>query len=400
MSEAPGPLDGIRVLEPGLLVQGPQAAAMLGDMGADVIKIEHPKFGDHSRAIAISETDVRSAYFIACNRGKRSVALDLSTSEGANVFKLLAKTSDIIISNFQSGTMDSWGLGYSDLQAVNPRLVVATGNTFGPAGPDRLRKGADLAAQCAGGLVRTTGRDEDPPSPVGITIADHISCLNMVGGILAALYEATRTGIGKKVEVSLLGGQIWAQASEFTHSLITGKHTGRANYGHPLLHGFYRIFETLDGWLGLIGIPPSKFEEFFVIVERTEILLHDRFQKERITHEDVQWVLTQLEPTFRSKTTDDWCSIFEKTEIRYAPVRNYEQVVEDDGAWENGYFVEAEDAAGNVVRHVNTPIRFNEQPLQPRTEVPAIGQHTDEVLKEIEISSEEIQQLRESGVTQ
>ena len=209
-----GPLQGIRVLDVGLLVQAPQAAALLSDMGADVIKVELPGFGDQARFIPLSLEDFRSAYFTACNRGKRSLTLDLRTPAGAAVFGRLAETADVVVSNFKPGTMESWGLGYEDLAEHNPRIVWAGGSTFGPAGPDAEREGADLAGQAAGGLVSTTGRDGDPPSPVGVTIADHIGSLNMVAGVLAALHARERTGRGQRVEVSLLGGQIWAQAAE------------------------------------------------------------------------------------------------------------------------------------------------------------------------------------------
>ena len=166
-------LHGIRVLDLGILVQGPQAAAMLADMGADVVKIERPGIGDHSRYIFVSDEDNRSAFFTACNRGKRSVAIDLTTDEGTVALQRLARQSDVVISNFSSGTMDRLGLGYDQLREVNPRLVWAAGNTFGSKGDDAHREGADLAAQCAGGLISTTGQDGAVPTPVGVTIADH-----------------------------------------------------------------------------------------------------------------------------------------------------------------------------------------------------------------------------------
>ena len=184
-----GPLEGITVLDVGQLVQGPQAAAMLCDMGANVIKVELPNIGDLARWIFISENDRRSAYYHACNRGKRGITIDLRTGAGAEVFKRLVKSADVLVSNFKPGTLDEWGLGYEALREINPGLVWAAGSTFGRRGEDALREGADLAGQCAGGIINRIGHDGHPPSPIGVTIADHIGAQNLVSGVLAALFH-------------------------------------------------------------------------------------------------------------------------------------------------------------------------------------------------------------------
>ena len=190
------PLDGIRVVECGLLVQGPQAAATLGDWGADVVKIELPGIGDQSRWLPPSPTHFVAPYFIACNRGKRSLTLDLRKPEGRDTFLRLAEEADVFISNFKSGTLDEWGLSYKEVSARNPRIIYAAGTSFGTEGTDAGREGADLSAQAAGGLISTIGADGDPHSPIAVTICDHIACLNLVGGISAALFARERTGRG------------------------------------------------------------------------------------------------------------------------------------------------------------------------------------------------------------
>src|SRR3954468_3961222 len=230
-----GALDGIKVIEAGLLVQGPQAAATLGEWGADVIKVELPGRGDQSRWLPVQAGDPRSAYFIGCNRGKRSLTLDLRTPDGRAVFLRLAEWADVVISNFAPGTMDAWGLGYDDVASRNPGVIYAAGSTFGTEGTDASRAGADLSGQAAGGLISTTGRDGGEVTPVAVTIADHIASQNLVGGILAALFARERTGRGQQVTTSLLGGQIWAQASELTGCMLRGSPAGRANRGHPLI---------------------------------------------------------------------------------------------------------------------------------------------------------------------
>ena len=392
-----GALAGIRVLEAGLHIQGPQAAALLADMGADVVKIELPGVGDQSRYIHVAPDDPRSAVYTACNRGKRSICLDLRLEDGAAAFKRLAKNADVVVSNFKPGTLDAWGLGHADLAAVNPRIICAQGSTFGPLGPDAKREGADLAGQSAGGLISTTGRDGDPPTPVGAFIADHVGSLNMVAGILAALHVRSQTGRGQSIDVSLLGGQIWAQATEFTHLLLTDRLPGRANLGHPLIKGAYGIFETADGWIGIIGVPPQARDAFFVALDRADLAMDERLRGLAMDAETLAWFRRELGVAFKTRTTAEWCQALDDVEVRYAPVRDYRQVVDDSGAWLNGYFADAKDKDGSTHRVVGTPIRMSATPLQPGATAPELGGHTDEVLREAGLGDDEIAALRESG---
>ena len=392
-----GALQGIKVIEVGLLIQGPQAAALLADMGADVIKVELPGIGDQGRYIFLGDGDLRSAVFIGCNRGKRGLTLDLRHEQGANIFKKLTETADIVISNFKPGTLDEWGLGYEDLAAINPRIIWAAGSTFGPVGPDAAREGADLAGQSAGGLISTTGSDGDPPTPVGAFIADHIGSLNMVSGILAALHSRHESGHGQRIEVSLVGGQIWAQATEYTHYLLTGNIPGRSNFGHPLIPAAYRIFQTADGWIGLIGLSAEAKDVFFALVGRPEMAMDPRFDALLLSPEELKSLVGELEPIFLERTTDEWCELLQEAGARFAPVRNYAEVVADKGVWENDYFVEVKDAAGQSQRVVGTPIRMSETPLQPSAIAPDLGQHSEEILKEAGYSAADIEEFRTAG---
>lgn len=393
-----GALEGIRVIEVGLLVQGPQAAAALGDLGADVIKVELPGMGDLARLLFVAAEDQRSAYFIACNRGKRSITLDLRTPGGAEVFKRMAARADVVLSNFKPGTMDAWGLGYEALRVLNPGIIWAAGSAFGPVGPDAAREGADLAGQAAGGLISTIGHEGDAPSPVGVTIADHIASQNLAVGVLAALHHRARSGKGQKVEVSLLGGQIWAQASEYSHYLLTGEVPGRSGHSHPLLRGLYGIFQTQDGWIGVIGVPPHSRDAFFIAMERPELSLDPRFLGMMTDREDLKLLFDELAPAFRSKTTQEWCEVFREMGVRYAPVRDYRETAQDPGAWENGYFLRAQGREGETVQMVGSPIAMSETPPAPGPLAPELGEHSDEILGELGYTAQQIAGFREKGV--
>ena len=383
-----GALDGIKVLDAGLLVQGPQAAVMLGDWGADVVKIELPVIGDQSRWLPATQTDPRPPYFLACNRGKRSVTIDLRTPEGRETFLRLAEHADVFISNFKSGTLESWGLSYEEVSARNPRIVYAAGSSFGTEGPDAGREGADLSAQAAGGLISTTGTDGAAVTPVAVTICDHIACLDLVAGIAAALYARERTGRGQRIDVSLLGGQVWAQASEITAALLTGGSAGRSNAGHPLIPALYGIVPTSDGWLALVGIGGADRARFYELIGRSE--LNVRFPELLYFGETKRAVFDELSTTFATRTSLEWCTLLSEHGIRHAPVRDHAALVEDPGVWANGYLTRT--ATGEPI--VASPVRFSDTPARAGESAPALGEHTDEVLREAGLTDTEIAALR------
>jgi crotonobetainyl-CoA:carnitine CoA-transferase CaiB-like acyl-CoA transferase len=383
-----GALDGIRVLEAGLLVQGPQAAALLGDWGADVVKIELPGFGDQSRWLPASSTDFRPPFFVGCNRGKRSITLDLRRAEGRDTFLLLADEADVFISNFKAGTLDDWGLSYDEVAARNPRIVYAAGTSFGTEGEHAGREGADLSAQAVGGLIAAIGADGAPAGPVGVTICDHIASLNLVGGITAALYARERTGRGQRIDVSLLGGQVWAQASELTATLMTGTAPGRPNQGHPLIPGIYGVFTTSDGALAIVGVAGPDRVRFYDVIGRPD--LSERYPEPLYFGDTKRSVFDELGATFRTRSTAEWCDLLAEHGLRHAPVRDHADVVADPNVWANGYL--ARNAAGDPV--VASPVRFSDTPARAGELAPELGQHTEEVLLDAGLTSDDIAALR------
>jgi crotonobetainyl-CoA:carnitine CoA-transferase CaiB-like acyl-CoA transferase len=393
---APGPLDGLRVLDLGLLVQGPQAALLLGDMGADVVKVELPGFGDQSRWIPVSPQDLRAPYFIACNRGKRSITIDLRRERGREVFLRLADTADVIVSNFVPGTLERWKIDYETVSARNPRIIFGSGSTFGPSGADATRKGADIAGQASGGLIHRTGRDADSMTPIGVTIADHIGSQNLANGILAALLARERTGRGQKVEVSLLGGQIYAQASEYTYAFLTGRNPGRAERGHPLIPMLYGVFPTADGQIAIVGVTPPFRSAFFAALGRPELVDEPRFATPILAPDSRRELFDILAERFRTRTTAEWERILAESGQRYAAVRDYLEVARDESPYANGYLQRIEHPEWGAISMIGSPIRLSATPIRPKAFAPELGQHTEEILLELDYDWDEIAALRDA----
>ena len=263
--------------------------------------------------------------------------------------------------------------------------------------PTHCAKVQTLPARRRCGLISTIGHDGDRLTPVGATIADHIASQNLASGVLAALFHRERSGAGQRVEVSLLGGQIWAQASEITHYLLTGNVPGRGHFSHPLLRGMYGIFQTADGWIGVIGVPPDARDAFFIAMDDPELALDPRYQGLLASRDDLNELFDRLTPAFRKRTTDEWCAGFRELGVRYAPVRDYAGVVADPQVWENGYLQRVPTADGDR-KVVGAPIAMSKTPLTSSADAPVLGEHTEEVLAEIGYSSDQVAALRAGAV--
>ncbi len=370
----------------------------MADMGADVIKVELPGMGEQARWIPLSLDDLRAPYFHACNRGKKSITLDLRLPAGAEAFLKLVETSDVVISNFKPGTLEEWGLGYEDAAARNPRIVYGMGSLFGPEGPSATREGADLAAQAAGGLISTTGVDGQPPTPVGATVADHIASQNLTAGVLAALLAREKSGKGQKVEVSLYGSQLYAQASEYTAFFLTDEIPGRANYGHPLLHAAYGILESSDGYVAIVGVPPAQRDAFYTAVELPELADDERFQPLLYTAQSKKELFELLAPVFKRRTTAEWCERLDAAGCRFAPVNDYRAAAADPHAWVNGYLQMVDHPEYGEMRTMGSPIAMSGTPVNAGKIAPELGQNTEELLLEIGYDWEAIGDMRENGV--
>ena len=252
-----GPLEGIRVLDFTIAQQGPYATLLMADMGAEVIKVEQPGRGEIGRVIGMDRKRGFSAYFLAINRGKKSLTLDLKSEKGREVALRLARDCDVVAHNFRPGVMEKLGLSYEEFQRVNPRIIYACASAFGSKGRFGRKPGNDILAQAMSGLMSTTGAD-DVPMPTGVAIADHVGAVTLALGILAALLVRERTGAGQKVEASLLGSMLAAQSWELTHYLLTGEEQPKAGRGNAHLPLLWYTYRTADGYMAVGGVYPHR----------------------------------------------------------------------------------------------------------------------------------------------
>ena len=392
-ARAVGALDGIRVIDVGVLIHVPQAAATLCEWGADVVKVEIPLFGDSSRLLPIDPDDLRSPFYAAYNRGKRSITLDFHFAEAREVLLRLTDRADVVLANFAPGRMEEWGLGYDDLAARNPRIIYAVGSAYGEAGPDAAREGVDLNVQAAGGLVSTIGVDGGDMSPVGYSIVDHIASQNLVAGVLAALYVRERTGRGQRIAGSLLGAAIWSAATEFTSLAMSGRAPGRANGGHALVYGIYGVFPTADGWIA-VAVAPNVRDVFYAVIGRPE--LEEQYPQLRYSTEEKKVLFPVIGDALAAQSTSAWCEVFDAAGVRCTPVRGQDEVMADPGVWANGYLTEV-DGPNGPVTVVTAPVQFSETPACPPSTAPELGEHTEEILLELGYDTESVARLREIG---
>ena len=392
-----GPLEGIRVLDFTIAQQGPYATLLMADMGAEVIKVEQPGRGEIGRLLAMDRKRGFSAYFLAINRGKKSLTLDLKSEKGREVALRLARDCDVVAHNFRPGVMERLGLGYEAFRRVNPRIIYAAASAFGTKGRFGRKPGNDILAQAMSGLMSTTGED-DAPMPTGVAIADHVGAVTLALGILAALLVRERTGAGQKVEASLLGSMLAAQSWELTHYLLTGEKQPKAGRGNAHLPLLWYTYRTADGYMAIGGVYPHRWPDFCRAIDRPELATDERFagMGGRIRGRDELNRL--LDEHFSTRSTAEWMERLEAADIFCAPVYDYARVSEEPQAYDNGYLVRTQHPRLGEITVVNSPIQFSQTPTSAAAAEATLGEHTLEVLDGFGYSTEEIDKLREEGV--
>jgi formyl-CoA transferase len=399
MSEANnGPLAGIRVLDLTRVLAGPYCTMFLGDLGAEVIKVEQPGVGDDTRGWGPPFSGGESAYFICVNRNKKSLTVDLKSDRGIALIRQLAERADVLIENFRPGAMDRFGLGDKDLRSANPKLVCASLSGFGADGPMADIPGYDLIVQAWGGLMSITGTSESGPLKVGVAIIDLVAGLMLGKAIVAALYAREKIGVGQKVDTSLLEAEVASLINAGSNYLISGKIPGRWGNAHPTIVP-YQSFQTTDGFLVIGVASESIWKRFCAAIGKTELANDPRFLKNADRVEHRQELIAILVAIFKSGSTEYWLSVLNKGDVPCAPVQTIDQVFSAPQVLHREMLVEVEHPTAGTLKMAGIPVKFSTTPAAVRLPPPLLGQHNDEVLSSwLGMNSAEIDQLKKANV--
>jgi len=397
-----GPLAGLRVLDLTRVLAGPTCTQMLGDLGAEVIKIEKPGAGDDTRGFAppFMPGTRESAYFVGVNRNKQSVTVDIAKPEGQALIRQLLAKCDILAENFKVGALSKYGLGYEQVHAEFPHIVYCSITGFGQTGPYAPRPGYDSLIQAMGGVMSLTGEPDGLPQKVGVPVADLFAGLYGCIGILAALRHREKTGIGQQVDIGMLDTHAAWLANQGMNYLATGENPARLGNQHPNIVP-YQVFPTQDGYLVLsVGNDPT-FQRFCQNTGLNHLLTDARFATNAARVANRQLVTDTLTPVMRTRTTTEWVDALERLKIGCGPINTLEQVFADPQVQARGVVVEMPhaQATGGTVKVIANPVRLSETPVDYRITAPLLGEHTDGVLTDIlGLDAAEIASLREKGI--
>lgn len=391
------PLAGIRVLDLGRHLAGPTCAMWLGDLGADVIKIEKPGEGDDGRAAGPPFYAGQSAFFLAANRNKRSIELDIKRPEGQELFRRLADTADVVVENFRPGVMDALGIGYRAVSERNPRIIYCSISGFGADGPYADRPGLDQIVQGVSGLMSVTGFEGGEPVRVGIPIADLLTGLFGAYGVLAALQVRERTGRGQHVQTSLLEGMVGMLSFQAVRYLNGGEIPPPAGNHHPL-NAPYGVFRARDGYVTIGATGEKRWRTLCEVLDAEEWLTDPRFATNGDRHRNREILAELISERLQAHTVDEWERILNEAGIPCGPIYRMDQAMEHPQVRHRQMVVELPHPTMGAVRLLGLPVKFSETPGQVRLAPPLLGEHTDEVLREIGVTADELRRLRESGV--
>jgi crotonobetainyl-CoA:carnitine CoA-transferase CaiB-like acyl-CoA transferase len=396
MAQQP-PLTGIKVLDFSQMLAGPYCTMMLADMGADVVKIERPGGGDDTRRMGPPFINGESAAFLAINRNKRSMVLDLKSPEGVEVARRMAKTADVLVQNMRPGTMDRLGLGYEGLSASNEGLVYCSISGFGLTGPYKGRAGFDLVAQGMSGLMSVTGFPGSPPAKVGVPITDLNAGMFAANAILSAYVHRLKTGEGQHVDTSLLEAglsyTIWESAIYFA----TGRAPGPLGSGHPL-NAPYQAFTTSDGYINIGAANQANWERMCRAIDRDELLDDPRFATNADRMGNLASLVELLQETFATRSTDEWIEVLLEAGVPTGPILDIAQVYADPQVKAREMAVELDHPSAGRITNIGIAAKLSRTPGSLRTASPTLGQHTDEVLTEYGYADDAIARMRAGGV--
>ncbi|EJN09988.1 CaiB/BaiF CoA-transferase family protein [Herbaspirillum sp. YR522] len=403
-----GPLSHIKVLDLSRILAGPWSGQVLADLGADVIKVERPGVGDDTRSWGppfLKDRDgneTREAgYYLACNRGKRSITVDLNSSDGQRIIRELAAQSDILLENYKVGTLAKFGLAYDDLKKINPGLIYCSVTGFGQTGPKADNAAYDFMIQAMGGLMSVTGeRDDLPgggPQKVGVPIVDLMTGMYTSVAVLAALARRSQSGLGDYIDIGMLDVMVGSIANQGMNYLISGKTPRRAGNKHPNIQP-QDVFACADGYIVLVVGNDGQFAKFCQVIGHPEWTSDERFASNgnRVRHQAE--LLPMITEVLKTRGMQQWANLLDAAGVPCSPINTIPQVFEDEQVKHRGMLLDIAHPSAGSVPQIRSPMRFAQAALSFDKAPPLLGQHTDEVLAELGFDAQQISAWNSAGV--
>jgi len=405
----PGPLSGIRVLDLSRILAAPYTGQMLADLGADVVKVERPGAGDDTRSWGppyLKDTqgkETREAgYYLAINRGKRSVTVDISTAEGQDIVRKLAARSDIVLENYKTGTLARYGLGYDDLCKINPSLIYCSVTGFGQTGPRAEQAAYDFMIQAMGGLMSVTGESDDKPGggpqKVGFPVVDVLTGCYAAIAVLAALHRRERTGKGDYIDIAMFDALAGSLINQSMNYLISGKTPRRSGNRHPNIQP-QDVLPCRDGYIALAVGNDGQFAALCKVIGRDDWAQDARYAKNRARVDNRDALLKALGDTFKTQDRAHWVAKLDDAGVPCGPINTVADLLADPQIAARQMLLDLPHPQSGKVPLVASPMRFREAPIAYERAPPLLGQHADEILAELGYTAEEINDLKARNIT-
>ncbi len=392
------PLSGIRVLDLSRILAGPHCTMQLGDLGAEVIKVERPGTGDDTRTWGPPFAGGEAAYYLCCNRNKKSITIDLKNSGGLDLIKELAKKSDVFLENFTPGLMKRFGLDYETLKEINPRLIYCSITAYGQDGPYMDRPGYDMVLSAVGGLMYITGEQDGNPCKVGVAITDVLTGVSTAGAIMASLLWRERSGKGQYIDCSLMDIQASGLANIASNYLVAGKEAQRWGTAHESIAP-YQVFKTKDHPIAIAAANQKLWEHFAEALNKKEWLEDPRFESNPKRVENRNILIPLVAQRMSEKTCDEWMKILVDAAVPCGPVNNMERLFSDPQMIHRNMIETVPHPTIGDLKLCGIPIKYSDTPGSIRRPPPLVGEHTEDILRDVlGYRSEKIEELRKNGV--